>query len=311
MKRRQLWFRLFRRLAVAHLVLLLLLLAVSFPRIVEGQRQAEVVSAVASIGGRVRYDFEVSPEGAARPVLARWLGSDYVGKIVEVDFNHAHVSDAQLAVILRRLPALRRLHLWGTPITDEGLRQVGKLSKLEMLWLDGTAVTDRGVEHLRSLDMLEELLLQHTCVTDRSMPLIAELPSLWKLALTETAVTDKGLAELAPLRLTHLTLSGTAITDGAEPALSRFRQLENLDLRDTAVGDSVVSGVARSRALWQLRLDRTEVTDAAIDDLTGLRSLRVLSVAETRISPPGALRLRKLMPGCLIVHNAAKKEGSR
>lgn len=49
---------------------------------------------------------------------------------------------------LRRLPALRHVHLMDVRLTNDGLRQFAGLGQLESLYLDGTLVTEEGIASL-------------------------------------------------------------------------------------------------------------------------------------------------------------------
>jgi hypothetical protein len=52
---------------------------------------------------------------------------------------------------------LRGLNLSGTAVTDDSLKHLAGLTKLEYLSLGGTPITDAGLEHLRGLVHLKEL----------------------------------------------------------------------------------------------------------------------------------------------------------
>ena len=66
-------------------------------------------------------------------------------------------------------------------MTDDGLAQLAKFSRLQTLILDGTQVTDAGLTHLR------------------------ELTTLWRLDVKGTQVTYAGAAELRSI-LPNLTI---------------------------------------------------------------------------------------------------------
>src|SRR4051794_10732437 len=60
---------------------------------------------------------------------------------------------------LARITALRY-----TRLTDDGLRNLASLRRLEKLALDRTRVTDAGLEHLEGLGQLHSLYLRETAV---------------------------------------------------------------------------------------------------------------------------------------------------
>jgi len=63
-------------------------------------------------------------------------------------------------------------------------------------------VTDETLKHLRGMSRLQELDLNDTQVTDAGLKLIAQLPKLQRLRLRGTRITDAGFREsLMPLEL--------------------------------------------------------------------------------------------------------------
>jgi hypothetical protein len=66
---------------------------------------------------------------------------------------------------LSSLP-LHTIEFSGTPISDDGLRHLSKMTTLERLDLDSAQITDEGLEHLKGLFGLEYVTLRGTQVTD-------------------------------------------------------------------------------------------------------------------------------------------------
>jgi len=58
----------------------------------------------------------------------------------------------------RELPiSSQLLSLWGTRVTDAGLRNLGRLERLEFLDLTNTAVTEEGLRQLAGLERLRQV----------------------------------------------------------------------------------------------------------------------------------------------------------
>ena len=74
-----------------------------------------------------------------------------------LDLQRDQVSDLGLAAFRGYEAKLEELHLDGTDISDAGLAQLRRFSKLKVLTLHGTQVTDSGLAHLRELKSLEFL----------------------------------------------------------------------------------------------------------------------------------------------------------
>ncbi len=83
------------------------------------------------------------------------------------------------------------------PLVDNStLERVGKHGSLTRLYLSGTRITDDGLKHLTGLTKLEQLYLVETDITDAGLVHLRGLSSLKKLYLTETRVTKDGVKNL-------------------------------------------------------------------------------------------------------------------
>src|SRR6185436_17893723 len=91
------------------------------------------------------------------------------------------------------------------------------------------ALTDEGVRHLQGLAKLEQLDLSGTAITDRGLDVLRHLPSLKRLSLAGTRITDEGASQLRHCHeLEHLNLAWTATGDGALRALAGKPKLRQL-----------------------------------------------------------------------------------
>lgn len=104
--------------------------------------------------------------------------------------------DAELAELAEIAPALHRLDLGTTAVTDAGLAQLSAMTQLRMLSLDETAVTDAGLAHLAPLRRLNSLNLHTTRVTDAGIDQLTSLTRLRQLYLWQTEVTPEAAASL-------------------------------------------------------------------------------------------------------------------
>ena len=69
---------------------------------------------------------------------------------------------------------MKKLSLLDTKtITDEGMKVLAGLKKLEVLDLTGTKVTDAGVESIKGLTNLRVVDFDFTKVSDRSLELLS------------------------------------------------------------------------------------------------------------------------------------------
>ena len=114
---------------------------------------------------------------------------------------------ARLVVI----PKVKRLRLDRTPVTNDGLKHLGKLTQLERLTLKGTKISDQGLVHLRGLHRLREIDLSQSKI---------EGPGLLHLVRTRESS-----------RLRRLNLERSGITDQGIESVKRLVGLEELDQR--------------------------------------------------------------------------------
>jgi Leucine-rich repeat (LRR) protein len=144
---------------------------------------------------------------------------------------------------LKLLPALTDLDvsgmqwvdsgLWGLPLNDANLRQIGALTRLRTLNLSGANLTDRGADRpgspeairkdvknlgfLKGLVNLETLDLSRTPVTAESLEPLKALPKLREIRLgMANRIDDSAVAVLADMKaLKAVYVAGTQITPDA------------------------------------------------------------------------------------------------
>ena len=93
---------------------------------------------------------------------------------------------------------LNQLVLGWCPVTDEGLKRVGELPRLQGLSLNYSAVTDAHLAHLKGLTELYRLELGSTQVTDAGLEHLAGLAKLTSLIVSHNPkVTEAGVQKLA------------------------------------------------------------------------------------------------------------------
>ena len=88
----------------------------------------------------------------------------------------------------RQANKARRLVPWGTQVTDETVRALAKLPKLEKLWLHDLPITDASVKILSKMKTLREL---HVYATKLSPKGALHL----KVALPRCKVIHESLAQ--------------------------------------------------------------------------------------------------------------------
>jgi hypothetical protein len=131
---------------------------------VDDINSAEYAKAVANnIRSWMKSDIELQLEGQFDPNRRKPGLPGFDGVAIGLSYESL-VDNSTLARVAKR-GSLTRLYLRGTRITDDGLKHLTGLTKLEKLDLVETGITDAGLVHLRGLSSLKKLYLTETRVT--------------------------------------------------------------------------------------------------------------------------------------------------
>jgi len=218
----------------------------------------------------------------------------------------APLRDAGALVERDRRGRVTSLEVYGTRLTDEGLRSLARLTRLERLSLRETGIGDEALEHLAGLGTLRVLDLGGNQITDAGLEHVAALDRLESLALDNTSwsesrmqISDAGLQRLAPLcRLRRLDLSSTrvslAVTAEGLHHLANFPELESLRLGGDRITDRAMEHVARCRNLRALALLYTSVGDAGLARIGDLERLEAVSLSSRHLTDRGLAHLAEL-----------------
>jgi len=134
---------------------------------------------------------------------------------------------------LSKLSGLRELFLTFVEVVDhQSWRHLSALSELTKLSLSrDVCITDGGLEYVGSLRKLDQLHLSYNRrITDAGVEQLANIPNLTLLDLSWTSVSGSTLHHLKDLRITHLKLDGSQVTDDNLKRLHDFRYVEYINL---------------------------------------------------------------------------------
>lgn len=206
-KSRRRWFRFQFSLGTLFVVVALFAVWLN-SNINQARNQREAVKLVQSLKGYVHYAHEYDQAGkrdrsqAPRvpPRLINALGEDFFVTVDEVcltpdPFGNGVVyetSDSDLSK-LKGLAGTKILVAIRTKVTDEGLRHLGQMRRLEDVNISAHQITDAGVAHLLGLKWLRRLWLADTQITDVGLEQLTSLPNLRELNVRNTMVTSKGI----------------------------------------------------------------------------------------------------------------------
>jgi hypothetical protein len=109
----------------------------------------------------------------------------------ELNLNYTNVS-ADTVCAFGGLVNLESLALCGTDITDECLRVISQLPRLNKLYVSGAQVSDDGVAALRASNTIQVLDISYCKnVGDDGIESLSTLP-LWSLNTVGTRVSEQG-----------------------------------------------------------------------------------------------------------------------
>ncbi len=138
--------------------------------------------------------------------------SSHVARVTELNLYGTSLTDEGVK-LFKHFPNLKRVPMGHTKITDATLAQLKARKTLEYIGVRGNNITDAGVAHLRDSTNLTGLHIGETKVTDAGLAHLQALTRLEMLMVFKTAITDRGLDQLHGLtRLRTLDVSGTKVT---------------------------------------------------------------------------------------------------
>ncbi|RPI77935.1 MAG: hypothetical protein EHM42_13420 [Planctomycetaceae bacterium] len=203
------------------------------------------------------------------------------GQIIAIDLGDQWLTDADLKQ-LASFPALERIRLARTKITDLGLEHLAPLEGVKTLDLEyAEYVTDRGIAHLKHWRNLEHLNLRGTKVTSTVFEHVSSMKKLKFLDVGYSRVNDDFFENLGELeQLEHFAFGGNKLSGAALPLLKLLPALKELDVSGNQRTDSGLWGVA--------------MNDFNVDQIAQLSQLEVLDLGETGVSDRGVARLAQL-----------------
>jgi internalin A len=271
--------------------------------------------------------------------LGGTVARDRSGRITGVNLATSWVTDSDLPKLAAE-PALTRLDLSMTRITDRGLLGLKPLSnltdvnlyyaetitdqglavlkywkRLKRLNLRGTKLTDSTLQILNGLTTLEFLDIGFAQVTDSGLSQLTALANLKEFAVGGNKLTDAGLQTLRLMpSLTSLDLSGAqrtdsglwsvSLTESGLETLATLKELQHLRLNGIAVSPLGLSKLTGLTKLTRLDLQScARITDDVVPVLKSLPALRIVDLSATAVTEAGIARLRQACPNLRVLYS--------
>lgn len=138
------------------------------------------------------------------------------------------VNDNDLAA-LQLDPLLTQIDIYSTSFSDEGLRNLSSLPRLESLDLNGSAISGQGLQHVPPDALVKLSLCKCKCLRDEELSTLVHLKNLEILFLDETSISDAAMVHVGTLHnLRGLYVSDTGLTDAGLRYLATCSCLEGL-----------------------------------------------------------------------------------
>jgi len=168
-------------------------------------------------------------------------------------------------------------------VTDDDLRQVGRLTSLTGLGLAGKNITDAGV--IASLTgsklRITYVVIDGGMLTDATLKAVGGLPKLERLFIRTEGFTNVALAGLKSCpELRSIELCGKEYGDEAVRSLAGVKKLQSLQLESTAVTGAGFAALAGSKELKQVRILSAKITDARLQGIGTLKQLEELALSQ-------------------------------
>jgi hypothetical protein len=221
---------------------------------------------------------------------------------------------------------LAELSLSSSPISDQALVEIATFPQITTLVLEVTQITDEGIKHLAQLKKLEKLNVRNTDVTPAGLiPLKGQMLTLlgYGRTLQETA---GGAAEVSVLfpklealalprdcnptpadcaalsnawpKLKRLSFNSRKVDDTGCAAVAAMSSLEEIDFMYCPITDVGVASLAQMKKLTWLAIPDAKLTDAALDTLAKMKVLKTLKLPKPAngLTAEGIAKFKKQRP---------------
>jgi hypothetical protein len=162
-------------------------------------------------------------------------------------------------------------------LSDEAMRLLPSLPRLEWLEIGGGSVTPAGITHLRNCQALRRLYIHDIDLEGEKLVWLSNLKRLEALSLQRTGVDGKILKNIkASGTLAVLNLSGDKIDDDDMGQIARLKDLEVLALADTKITGLGIAKLEGMKRLNELNIQNCDMQDDDLRSFLTMPNLRIV-----------------------------------
>jgi hypothetical protein len=182
-------------------------------------------------------------------------------------------------------------------LSDEAMRHLPALSKLEWLEIGGGKVTQSGAANLKGCIALKRLYIHDIDLTNDSFEWLENLTQLEALSLQRTKIDGRFLKNLkATETLAVLNLSGNQIVNNDLEQMVKFKGLEVLALKDTKITSAGIHKLEGMTRLNELNLMNCPVSDEDVPAFLTMPNLRIVYAEGCNIGDMAVMDMKTRFP---------------
>jgi ankyrin repeat protein len=230
--------------------------------------------------------FSINAKGAEEEAASARDWDTIIGLMKEQRIPGLNAEGQMMDALLERISRLEHitsLNLNGSKeLTDDGLRHLARLPRLQHLHLMCQQITDRGLEVLRHLPELRTVTLSWSGVTDAGVAHLGQCQHLERVDLSATRTGDGAVRALTGKRRLRHFRSGNGVTDAGLRLFHQFPVFKTWQGGEISM--ALLDFEAEPNYLWL----RGSFTDTGIADLMGLDGLFALNLDDSRLAVTAA-----------------------
>jgi Leucine-rich repeat (LRR) protein len=211
--------------------------------------------------------------------VSKVQSADLESNIHHEDTVQALTKLAELGVPLQKDPKgdVRWIEAKDAELTDESIRLLPYLPKLEWLEIGNSVLTQNGMNSLGKCTALKRLYIHDISLGGEELAWISNLKQLEALSLQRTQIDGRFLKHLDTVdSLKVLNLSGNPITDEDMAYIARFKNLEVLALEDTQITGSGIGELKGMVRLNELNIRNCSIQDYDLSHFLSMPNLRIV-----------------------------------